>query len=114
MTNKTRTIIAALAAMLCLSVGMSAVAGAAGTTPKLTIHYTGDGFEGKIKNVKPKCLADREVTVHKGNGRELYSDTTEDDGSWNTGNSGQVSGKFYATVNARGNCTALTSKKIIV
>ena len=27
-----------------------------------------------------------------------YTDTTESDGSWNTGNSGQVSGRFYAKV----------------
>jgi hypothetical protein len=52
------------------------------------------------------------VTVHKANGKELYTDTTETDGSWDTGNSGPVHGKFYATVNAKGACLPLVSQTI--
>ena len=48
----------------------------------------------------------------KANGHELFSDTTETDGSWDTGNSGQAKGKFYATVDARGACIPLVSQTI--
>ena len=113
--NRIRITALAVAAVFCVAAGSTAsVAGAAGGTEKLTIHYTGDGFEGKIKNAKPRCLNERKVTVRKANGTKLYSDTTETDGSWNTGNSGQVRGTFYATAKAKGNCAALISKKISV
>lgn len=111
--NRVRTTTVALAAMLCMAVGITGVATAgAESSAKLTIHYNGDGFEGKIKSSKAKCLANREVTVHKGNGQELYSDTTDSNGEWNTGNSGQAHGKFYATVDAKGNCIPLVSKTL--
>lgn len=111
--TKTRRILATAVAALSLSaVGLAGVADAQPAQPKLTIHYNGDGFEGKVKD-KSSCLANRTVQVHKASsGKVLYMDTTESNGSWNTGNSGQTSGKFYATVNAKGGCLPLVSKTI--
>jgi uncharacterized low-complexity protein len=113
-TTKTRRTLAALVA--ALSLGAAATAGVAeahgSAASKLTIHYSGDGFFGKVKSPKASCLANRTVTVHRANGKELYTDTTETDGSWETGNSGPVSGRFYATVDARGGCLPLVSKTI--
>ncbi len=113
--NKTRRALTALVAAFSVAVGATGVAAA--STPaspeqaKLTIHYSGDGFLGKIKSSKPNCLKNRTVTVHGPHGQRL-EDTTEDNGSWNTGNSGQAHGKFYATVDARGNCLPLVSKTL--
>src|SRR6266516_1684598 len=101
--TKTRRTLTALVAALSVAVGATGAAAAHSPSPsKLTIHYSGDGFFGKIKSSRASCLRNRTVTVHRANGKELYSDTTETDGSWDTGNSGQVSGRFYATVDARG------------
>jgi hypothetical protein len=113
MTKARNTLIAAIAA-LSVAVGATGVASAQDSQPKVSIHYTGDGFQGQIKNDKAKCLANREVKVHKASGKVLYTDTSESDGSWNTGNSGQVHGKFYATVDARGGCLPLVSKTLSV
>jgi hypothetical protein len=113
--TKTRRALTALVAALAVTGAATAsVASASPAQDKLTIHYNGDGFEGKIKSGKASCLANRTVQVHKGSGRVLYSDTTETDGSWDTGNSGQTDGRFYATVNAKGGCLALVSKTIQV
>jgi hypothetical protein len=113
--TKTRRALTALVA--ALSVAGAATAGVAtANTPspdKLTIHYSGDGFYGQIKSAKPSCLANRTVAVHKATGKVLYTDTTGTDGSWDTGNSGPVHGKFYATVNAKGGCLPLVSKTIL-
>ncbi len=111
--TKTRRALTALVAALAVAgAATTSLASASPSHDKLTIHYTGDGFEGKIKSSKQSCRANRTVTVHKASGKELYSDTTETDGSWNTGNSGQVRGRFYATVNAKGGCLPLVSKTI--
>ncbi len=113
--NITKTRRALVALLAALSVAGAATSVASANSPshdKLTIHYSGDGFYGKIKSGKASCLANRTVTVHKSSGKVLYSDTTESDGSWDTGNSGQVRGKFYATVNAKGACLPLVSKTI--
>jgi hypothetical protein len=112
--TKTRRALTAFVAALSVAGAASATTGiaAAHTGDKLTIHYTGDGFEGQIKSQKQSCLANRTVSVHKGSGRVLYTDTTETDGSWDTGNSGPTHGRFYATVNAKGGCLPLVSKTI--
>ncbi len=110
--KKTRNALTALVAALCVAVGATGVASAhSPAQDKLTIHYTGDGFTGKIKSSKAKCLANRTVTVHGPHGQRL-KDTTEDDGAWDTGNSGQAHGKYFATVNAKGNCLPLVSKTL--
>ncbi len=113
--TKTRRNLTALVAALGVAVGATGVAAA--STPaspdqgKVTINYSGDGFYGKVKSSKPSCLKNRTVTVHGPHGQQL-TDTTESNGSWDTGNSGQAHGKFYATVDARGNCTPLISKTL--
>ena len=114
--TKTRRALTALVAALSVAGAATATAGAAApqspAQDKLTIHYSGDGFYGQIKSSKASCLANRTVSVHKGSGSVLYTDTTETDGSWDTGNSGPTHGKFYATVNAKGGCLPLVSKTI--
>jgi ABC-type sugar transport system substrate-binding protein len=115
--TKTRRALTALVAALSVAGAATATAGAAAahspTPDKLTIHYSGDGFYGQIKSAKATCLTNRTVAVHKASGRVVYTDTTETDGSWDTGNSGPVHGKFYATVNAKGGCLPLVSKTIL-
>ena len=114
MFTKTRNVLIASVAALSLPVGATGAPSAHSTSQdKLTIQYNGDGFQGAIKSAKSKCLSNRTVQVHKGSGRVLYTDTTESDGSWDTGNSGQAHGKFYATVNAKGGCLPLVSKTIL-
>ena len=111
--TKTRTTLVALVAALSVAVGATGAADAhSPSQSKLTIHYSGDGFYGKVKDSSAKCLKNRTVTVHKANGHELFSDTTGSDGSWDTGNSGQANGAFYATVNAKGACNPLVSQTI--
>jgi hypothetical protein len=114
--TKTRRALTALVAALSVAGAATTSVAAANTSSpdKLTIHYNGDGFDGTIKSSKASCLANRTVSVHKGSGRVLYMDTTESDGSWDTGNSGPTHGKFYATVNAKGGCLPLVSKTIQV
>ena len=68
-------------------VSVAAARDAAKTT--VTIHYNGDGFQGKLKSSKGKCIRNRTVKVFKkSNGQKLYTDTSDRDGRWNTGNSG--------------------------
>jgi hypothetical protein len=110
--KKTRRTVTALVAALCVAVGATGVAEAHSSgQDKLTIHYSGDGFLGQIKSSKANCLSNQTVTVHGPHGQQL-KDTTEDDGSWDTGNSGQAHGKWYATANAKGNCLPLVSKTL--
>jgi hypothetical protein len=115
-SNRIRTAVTALAATACMAIGVGgiATAGAADGTPKVTIHYTGDGFEGKIKNERSKCLKNRTVVVKSTDGQYKYTDTTETDGSWSTGNSGQVSGSFKAIAKATDTCGKLVSKTISI
>jgi hypothetical protein len=114
MLTKTRNVLIASVAALSLAAGATGASAHSTSQDKLTIHYNGDGFQGAIKSSKAKCLSNRTVSVHKGSGRVLYTDTTDSDGSWDTGNSGQAHGKFYATVNAKGACLPLVSKTISV
>lgn len=113
---KVRSIVAALAAMLVVSVGLTGIADA-NFKQSVSIHYNGDGFQGKVKSSKAKCLRDRNVTVyrHRASGdQELYMDTTDSQGRWNTGNSGQTTGRFYAAVDAGHGCSPIVSKTIRV
>lgn len=115
MNRKIRTIIAALAATLCCSVALTGVASAQ-ETQTLTIHYNGDGFDGKLSASK-QCRKNRTVDVYKkrpGNDQRLYMDTTDNKGNWNTGNSGQAHGKFYAAARGNNNCGPVTSQTISV
>jgi hypothetical protein len=112
MTKTRRALTALVAAVGIAGAATPGLAAAHSAQDKLTIHYNGDGFEGQIKSMKQSCLANRTVSVHKGSGRVLYTDTTDTDGSWDTGNSGPTHGRFYATVNAKGGCLPLVSKTI--
>jgi hypothetical protein len=114
MFTKTRNTLVASVAALSLAVGFVGAAEAHSTTSpdKITIHYNGDGFDGQVQSSKAKCLSNRSVQVHNGKGRVLYTTTTNTDGSWDNGNSGQAHGKFFATVNSKGACLPLVSKTI--
>ena len=91
----------ALIAMTSIA-GVAMAGGKAKTT--LTIKYNGDGFQGKVKSKRARCVADRKVKIFKqqGSSQDPSSDqkidvvTSDRDGHWDTGNSGQAHGKFYA------------------
>jgi hypothetical protein len=113
LSRKIRTTLAVLAA----AIGVSAVAGvpvASADTPTLTIKYNGDGFEGRLKSDKASCLKNRTVKVFKKGASGTLMDTTDSQGRWNTGNSGQAKGKFYATIAAKTGCAPAMSQTITV
>jgi hypothetical protein len=110
-----KNVLAALGALAVVSAfGLTGIAGASSPAKTtVTIHYNGDGFQGKVKSSKGRCKRNRTVKVfRKSDGRKLYSDTTEHDGSWNTGNSGQIHGTFYAHTGKTAGCKGGTSKSI--
>jgi hypothetical protein len=83
---------------ICSAVGLPGVAGARhAANTKVTIHYNGDGFFGKLKSSKARCRKNRGVKViRKSTGEKLHSDFTDQEGRWSTGNSGPASGAFQA------------------
>jgi hypothetical protein len=100
---------AAVSALAILGViGFAGIAGAREPAKtKVTIHYSGDGFFGKLKSSRGKCVRDRKVKVFKikhGEAEKQYSDISDDDGHWDTGNSGQVSGRFFARTRKISGC----------
>ena len=113
MTRRTLRIAAVTAAIFVFAgvVSVAAARDAAKTT--VTIHYNGDGFQGKLKSSKGKCIRNRTVKViKKSTGQKLYTDTSDRDGRWNTGNSGQIHGTFYAHTRKIPGCRGGTSKSI--
>jgi hypothetical protein len=115
--------IALVVALLCGAVAMASTAGARGKADTtVTIKYNGDGFQGKVKSSKGKCVKNRLVKVYKQTGssqdpstdQKLFKDTTGSDGSWDTGNSGQAKGKFYAVAKGTSSCKKGISKTIKV
>jgi hypothetical protein len=97
--------IAVALVLLCGAVAMVSTAGASGgAATTVTIKYNGDGFQGKVKSSRAKCVKNRTVKVYKQTGsaqdpssdQKLFKDTTDNEGQWDTGNSGQAHGKFYA------------------
>ena len=98
--------IAFVAALLCGAVAMAATAGARAKTPTtVTIEYNGDGFQGKVKSPRAHCVKRRTVKVYKqkgsfpdprGRDKKLFKDKSNRNGRWDTGNTGQAQGKFYA------------------
>jgi hypothetical protein len=115
--------IALVVALLCGAVAMASTAGArGGAATTVTIKYNGDGFQGKVKSSKAKCVKNRTVTVYKqkGNGQDpstdtkMFKETTDNNGSWDTGNSGQAHGKFYAGAKGTTGCRKGFSKTIKV
>jgi hypothetical protein len=110
--NKVLALAGALA--LCTVVGLTGVAGARGPAKtKVTIHYNGDGFQGKVKSKRAKCVRNRKVKVlRKSDGQKLYTDISDNRGRWNTGTSGQIHGTFYAHTRKVHGCKGGTSKSI--
>ena len=110
--RRTSTAVLALAACAVLGVvGVQSAAAAAEV--EVTIHYNGDGFQGHVKSSKASCIKNRTVKVFKkGKSHPQYKDTSDDNGKWDTGNSGMVHGKFYATVGAKTGCDPAKSKTI--
>src|SRR5689334_21499207 len=115
--------IALVVALLCGAVAMASTAGARGkAATTVTIKFNGDGFQGKVKSSKAKCVKNRTVTVYKQKGssqspstdQKLFKDTTDNEGNWDTGNSGQAKGKFYAGAKGTTSCKKGFSKTIKV
>jgi hypothetical protein len=111
-SRKIRTTLAVLAVVVGVT-GVMGVGVASADSPTVTIKYNGDGFQGRVKSNKASCVKDRKVNVYK-KGNKLYMDTTDSQGRWNTGNSGQAHGKFYAKVAAKPGCAPALSDTITV
>lgn len=115
--------IALAVALLCGAVAMVSTAGARGKAPTtVTIKFNGDGFQGKVESSKAKCVKNRTVKVYKqaGNSQQpssdqkMFTDGTDNEGNWDTGNSGQAHGKFYAVAKGTTSCKKGFSKTIKV
>jgi hypothetical protein len=110
--------IALVVALLCGAVAMVGTAGARGkAATKVTIKYNGDGFEGKVKSSKAKCVKNRTVKVQQREGNTyetLYKDTSDSEGQWDTGNTGETHGFFRAVAKRTTDCKKGVSKTIRV
>jgi hypothetical protein len=102
-----------LASAAGLAIGTGATATAAPTVSStVTIHADGTDLSGNVSSSNPTCEANRHVVVFKqigtrggGNDINFASDTSDDDGDWNTGNTG-TEGRFYAKVKKTSLCKA--------
>ena len=102
-----------LASAAGLAIGTGATATAAPTVSStVTIHAEGTDLSGNVSSSNPTCEANRRVVVFKqigtrggGNDINFASDTTDEDGDWNTGNTG-TEGRFYAKVKKTSLCKA--------
>jgi hypothetical protein len=89
---------------------------------KVTIVLNGGDFSGRVISRKAICVSEREVIVFRQAGAEpnpatdtdIASDTSDDEGDWNTGNTGANNGNYYAHAPATTDCKALTSKTVTV
>ena len=102
-------------ALTALAVSVTAFAGVAEAAPKTKVTITAEagGFHGNVKSKKAFCVANRTVKViNAQTGQAILSDTTEDDGSWDTGNPGIRTGSYYAKVLAGNGCRAATSQTV--
>ena len=110
MTKIRRTVLAA--AVLCVGGAFAAPAMAA-TPTTVSIEAQQGGFFGYVHASKQKCELNRTVELHKRNGELIGTDLAQPNGpdsmwSINTGRSG----RFYATVAAKGHCAAATSQLV--
>jgi hypothetical protein len=104
------------------AVAVAGIASASAAKTTVTIRYNGDGFQGKVKSAKAKCVRNRTVIVYKQTGNDqspstdqkMFTDTTDNEGHWDTGNSGQAHGKFYARAKRKTGCRAGSSETIKV
>ena len=109
-TRKTRATLAALAVMAVSVTGLAGTAEAKPAKSKVTITAEAGGFHGYVKSKRAFCRADREVKVYNAaTGEAILSDTTSEDGSWDTGNPGIRTGSYFARVSASPGCKAATS-----
>ncbi len=98
-----------------VAMGVFAASASAGSPTEITIKENGGDFFGKVKSSNQNCLEDRTVKVKKvrpGKDEYIAMDTTDSDGKWNTGNTGQDKGKFYAKVKESGACDGAKSETI--
>jgi hypothetical protein len=121
-----RISIAVLAFAVFATLAMASLAGLAGArsaaSTSLTIKYNGDGFQGKVKSSASKCVKDRKVQVFKQSGssqspstdKKIDTVTSDRNGHWDTGNSGQAHGRFYAYAPKKTGCRAGSSQTIKV
>jgi hypothetical protein len=118
MFRKITVILAALAATAALAAPASAA-----TPSKVTIQYLGGGeFTGKVKSADADCIAERTVVLYEMTGQspepkndqKIVKDTTDEDGRWNTGQTGYTDGEFYAKVKRTTDCRGALSKVIIL
>ena len=108
-----------LASAAGLAIGTAATASAAPTVSStVTIQAEGTDLFGNVSSSNDVCEANRKVTVFKqvgarGGGDDIRfaSDTSDDDGDWNTGNTG-TEGKFYAKVKKTDLCKSDLSPTI--
>ncbi|HWJ82046.1 MAG TPA: hypothetical protein VNS55_07405 [Nocardioides sp.] len=110
-TRLTAGVLSAGAAVAGFALATGAPAQALAKSPStVTIQAEGVDLSGDVTSTNQGCLVDRTVIVYKqvgtrggGDDVRFASDTTEDDGSWNTGNTG-TEGFFYAKVKANLTC----------
>lgn len=122
-TTKLRAIAVAASSLLALvAVLAPGVVDARKKRSTVTIVVNGGDFSGKVKTKKAACVAEREVIVFQQNGAspnpttdtEVATDTSDDNGRWNTGNTGANDGRYYAHAPATATCKALTSRTVRV
>lgn len=118
-THRIATGLFATAAVGGMALAATAPANALAKSPsQVTIHADGVDLSGFVTSNNPGCLSGRKVVVFKqigtrggGDDQRLATDTSDDDGSWNTGNTG-VEGYFYAKVRANTTCGRAVSSTV--
>jgi hypothetical protein len=123
-TSKLRAIAAVAIALLTCAAVLAPGAADAKKRKRttVTIEVNGGDFSGRVKHRKQLCEVEREVIVFLQAGdapdpntdTQIASDTTNEDGQWNTGNTGANDGRYYAHAPATPGCKAGTSKTVRV
>ncbi len=104
-----------VAAAFAIAVVPMSASGKGKYPTEVTIKGPNGDFSGKVKSDAAQCKENRKVTVFKkraGDDKKLGSDTSESNGAWSTGNSGENKGKFYAKAKAVDVCEAGKSETI--
>lgn len=116
--NRIRNSFAALAISALALAGLAGVASASGPAPtKVLIQAESGGFFGSLKSPKLECKNERNVILFKQLGRkqspgtdqQVGMDTSSEDGSWDMGNPGLHSGRYYARATRTPQCRAADS-----
>jgi hypothetical protein len=117
---RSRILVAVVLTLLtAVALSAPAIAGHRAKTT-VTIKYNGDGFQGRVKSPRTRCIKNRTVKVYRQLGRtqqpssdqKLFTDTSDSTGHWDTGTSGQAHGKFYARAKRTTRCRTGTSDTI--